>query len=85
MTYIKRHIDTYLAEWKDSPVRKPLLLRGARQIGKSSSVREFGKQFDSFLEINFDEKENERAKAVFERHSSPQKICDELSLIYNNQ
>jgi len=83
MIYIKRHIDKYLNEWKDSPVRKPLLLRGARQIGKSSSVREFGKQFDNFLEINFDEKENENAKAVFERHSSPQKICDELSLIYN--
>ena len=83
MTYIKRHIDSYLEEWKDSPVRKPLLLRGARQIGKSSSVREFGKQFDFFLEINFDEKDNEIAKTVFERYSSPQKICDELSLIYN--
>ena len=82
MTYIKRHIDSYLDEWKNASLRKPLLLRGARQVGKSSSVREFGKKFDFFLEINFDFKENERAKAIFERHSSPQKICDELSLIY---
>jgi predicted AAA+ superfamily ATPase len=52
--YIKRRVDYYLQEWKQSISRKPLLLRGARQVGKSSSVREFGKQFDYFLEINFD-------------------------------
>jgi predicted AAA+ superfamily ATPase len=46
MTYIKRNIDRYLEEWKTSSIRKPLLLRGARQVGKSSSVREFGKNFE---------------------------------------
>ena len=35
---------------------KQLLLRGARQVGKSSTVREFGKQFDYFLEINFEKR-----------------------------
>jgi predicted AAA+ superfamily ATPase len=48
--YIKRKIDKYLQDWKQSVTRKPLLLRGARQVGKSSSVREFGKQFEYFAE-----------------------------------
>ncbi|MDR3327172.1 MAG: AAA family ATPase, partial [Prevotellaceae bacterium] len=81
--YIKRNIDRYLQDWQRSVSRKPLLLRGARQVGKSSSVREFGKRFKYFVEINFDKKDSEPAKMVFERTSSPQQICDELSLIYN--
>lgn len=53
--YIKRHIDQTLQEWKKDEHRKPLLLRGARQVGKSSTVRNFAKSFDFFVEINFDE------------------------------
>jgi predicted AAA+ superfamily ATPase len=83
MTYIKRHIDNSLAEWKNSVNHKPLLLRGARQVGKSSSVREFGKQFEFFLEINFEKIQHAKAKPVFERSSSPQSICSELSLLYD--
>jgi predicted AAA+ superfamily ATPase len=81
--YLRRNIDKELAEWKKSRIRKPLLLRGARQVGKSSTVREFGKQFEYFLEINF-EKDNllYGVKSIFERGSDPKRICDELSLIY---
>jgi uncharacterized protein len=43
-----------LNEWHSSSVRKPLLLRGARQVGKSWLVREFGKRFEHFVEINFE-------------------------------
>ena len=82
MNYLKRKIDANLLEWKDSVSRKPLLLRGARQVGKSSAVRELGKKFDNFLEINFENKDNAGAKRLFERHSNPQLICDELSAIY---
>lgn len=57
--YINRNIDKQLLIWKDAPMRKPLLLRGARQVGKSSAVRHFGKQFKHFAEVNF-----ERDKAV---------------------
>jgi predicted AAA+ superfamily ATPase len=83
MKYIKRRIDTSLTEWKNAARHKPLLLRGARQVGKSSSVRELGMQFEYFLEINFEKKQNEKAKSIFERTSSPQQICSELSLIYD--
>ena len=41
--YIKRNIDTQLIAWKEDSMRKPLLLRGARQVGKSSAVKHFGK------------------------------------------
>lgn len=57
--YIQRNIDVELLEWKNNPMRKPLLLRGAQQVGKSSAVRHFGKEFKYFAEVNF-----ERHKAV---------------------
>jgi predicted AAA+ superfamily ATPase len=81
-SYIYRKIDSYLLEWKNTSERKPLLLRGARQVGKSSTVKEFGKKFDFFLEINFEKRENRKAKDLFERTSSPKTLCDELSLMY---
>ena len=50
--YLKRTIDKYLNEWKVDKYRKPLLIRGARQTGKSTSVRELAKNFKYFIEIN---------------------------------
>ena len=52
--YYNRLIDKSLFTWKEEENRKPLLLRGARQIGKSSSIRKLGEKFDHFLEINFE-------------------------------
>lgn len=43
-----------LEAWRNDAYRKPLLVRGCRQVGKSWLIREFGKQFDSFVEINFE-------------------------------
>ena len=54
--YISRDIDTALKEWKDSNNRKPLLLRGVRQCGKTSAVRHLGEKFVSYVELNFDKK-----------------------------
>ena len=83
MKYLARNVDKDLLAWKQAVKHKPLLLRGARQVGKSSTVRELGKQFDYFLEINFEEKESRDAKVLFEKSSSPVRICNELSLMYN--
>ena len=52
--YYPRLIDDYLKEWALRPARKPLLLRGARQVGKSTAVRQLGKQFENFVEINLE-------------------------------
>ncbi len=55
---IKRSAYRNLVEWKDSPSRKPLLIRGARQVGKTTLVRKFADEFDNYIELNL-EKENE--------------------------
>ena len=56
--YYNREIDKALLTWKNSPRHKPLLLRGARQVGKSSSIHHLAEQFESFVEINFERKPN---------------------------
>lgn len=53
--YLERKIDGELLQWCKSPLRKPLLIRGARQVGKSTAVRNVSKYFDYFIEVNFDE------------------------------
>ncbi len=50
---LKRKIDNYLYSWKISKDKKPLIIKGARQIGKTTSIREFGKTYQSFIELNF--------------------------------
>ena len=81
--YFKRHIDNDLLEWRSMENRKPILLRGARQVGKSSTVRELGRSFDFFVEVNF-ERDNLKYNVndVFERGYDPLRICEELSIIY---
>lgn len=52
--YLKRKIDTTLSEWKKDPHHKPLLMRGARQVGKTTAVRHLAKSFESFVEVNLE-------------------------------
>ena len=80
--YLKRKADADLLEWKEADSRKPLLIRGARQVGKTAAVRALGSGFDNFLEINFENKDHVGAKRIFERHSDPRPICDELSVLF---
>lgn len=51
---MERDLMKSLVEWKTDEYRKPLLIRGARQVGKSWLVREFSKLFENFVEINFE-------------------------------
>lgn len=81
MQYIERSIDKELLEWKNQPLRKPLLVRGARQVGKSSSVRNLGKTFEYFIEVDFIS--NRSIHRLFEGDISPARIYEELSLIFN--
>jgi len=52
--YYQRLIDSYLSEWASRKAHKPLLLRGARQVGKSTAVRHLAESFESYVEINFE-------------------------------
>ena len=52
--YMRRKIDDFLTHWKESPDHMPLIIKGARQIGKTASIREFArKNYKNFIEINF--------------------------------
>lgn len=77
MTYYRRNIDQKLLEWKDAPRRKPLLIRGARQVGKSSAVRQFGKNFKYFVEINLERKPSIRK--LFTKDIDVKRTCEGIS------
>lgn len=79
--YLPRIIDKELASWGKEKQGKPLLIRGARQVGKSTAIRELSKQFDHFLEINFEEQQ--LVHKLFEHDLDPVKLCDNLSVLYN--
>jgi len=76
--YYNRIIDSELIVWKEEPNRKPLLLRGARQVGKSSSVRKLAEKFENFLEINFEK--NRNVYRFFEGDLDVREICANLSV-----
>ena len=63
----KRDILFHLERWKVDTHRKPLILRGARQVGKTTVVNEFGKQFDNYLYLNLEKRE---AASLFELNVS---------------
>jgi hypothetical protein len=75
--YLKRLIDKDLIRWKEGDGRKPLLIRGARQVGKSSAIRNLGAGFETFIEINFEELP--QLGLAFETDLNPFRIVEELS------
>jgi predicted AAA+ superfamily ATPase len=77
--YLNREIMPFLESWKVSKTRKSLVLHGARQVGKSSLIREFGKTFQNFVEINFER--NPEFIPLFEESLEPQKLISSLSLL----
>lgn len=79
--YIHRNIDKELEEWRQSNKRKPLLIRGARQVGKTKSIRELGKSFKHYLEINFEEES--KIRLIFEETITPQELIKIFSAYYN--
>ena len=75
--YYKRIIEQYLTEWAARESRKPILLRGARQVGKSSAVRNLGKQFKKYLEINLEMEP--QYKAIFAPNLDVNRIVSQIS------
>jgi predicted AAA+ superfamily ATPase len=78
---MQRNIDKELLEWKKDPERKVLLVRGARQVGKTYAIRKLGKTFKYFLEINFEETPG--AKIFFERTRNPHELCEKISIFFD--
>lgn len=77
---MKRNALKALMQWKSSEDRKPMVLKGARQVGKTWLMKEFGRTaYDSFVYFNFDEEDE--LKSIFEINKNPQRIVELLSLI----
>ena len=79
--YLNRSIDSYLTEWKNRTFHKPLLLRGARQVGKSTAVRHLGEQFEFYIEANFEK--NVALKTLFTSDKSVRDIAASIGALYN--
>lgn len=77
---LKRSAISELIRWKDSAERKPMVLKGARQVGKTWLMREFGQNYyDHFVYFNFDEEDE--LKSIFETNKNPHRIIELLSMI----
>ena len=74
---IRRKIDRILEEWKQSKNHLPLIIRGARQIGKTYSIRKFGASYKSFVEINF--VDNPEFKDIFAGGYSTDEVIKRIS------
>ncbi|MDR0519147.1 MAG: ATP-binding protein [Clostridiales Family XIII bacterium] len=77
---MKRNAFERLLDWKRDSERKPLILRGARQVGKTWLMREFGKtQYQNYVYFNFDEEDE--LFSIFEANKNPQRIIERLGLL----
>ena len=77
---MKRNAIADLVRWKSDESRKPLVLKGARQVGKTWLMKEFGRNYyHNYVYFNFDEEDE--LKSIFEANKNPHRIVELLSMI----
>lgn len=80
MIALRRNAIQDLIKWKSDKERKPMVLKGARQVGKTWLMKEFGENYyENYVYFNFDEEDE--LKSIFETNKNPQRIIELLSLI----
>ena len=78
--FLKRNAFKELIAWKNDPERKPLILRGARQVGKTWLMQEFGKkQYSNYISLSFEEDED--LKSIFKTNKNPHRIIELLGFL----
>ncbi|HQM86055.1 MAG TPA: AAA family ATPase, partial [bacterium] len=75
-----RNIINELKQWASSGSRKPLILRGARQVGKTTAVKMFAKEFDTFIYLNLEKKSD---LEIFQMNLPVEKLMDYVLLTKN--
>ncbi len=81
---MKRQLYEELLKWKNSSKRKPLLLQGARQVGKTYLVNEFGnKEYSNYIYLNFEERPD--LQSLFEENLSPPNIIENIGLLLGHK
>lgn len=76
----KRQLLNSLEDWSNKENRKPLIIRGARQVGKTTLVQMFGEQFDQFIELNLEKTED---KNIFEKSDNISEIVKAIFFLKN--
>lgn len=77
---MKRNAIEALLKWKNDEERKPMVLKGARQVGKTWLMKEFGRSYyDNYVYFNFDEEDE--LQSIFETNKNPKRIIELLSLV----
>lgn len=77
---MRRNALEELVKWKTDEERKPMILRGARQVGKTWLMKEFGRtNYKSYVYFNFDEEDE--LKSIFESNKNPTRIIELLSMV----
>lgn len=78
---MKRQIENDLIKWKKNPHKKPLIIKGSRQVGKTFCIREFAKaQYHDFIEINFER--NLKMVDLFNKTREPNELLEYLKITY---
>ena len=81
---MKRLLINELEKWKAKPDRKPLILRGARQVGKTWLLKDFGKRsFKDMCYVNFEQKDV--LEKIFEGPLDPKRIINQLSIFHGKK
>ena len=77
---MKRNAIEALLKWKNDEERKPMVLKGARQVGKTWLMKEFGRShYDNYVYFNFDEEDE--LQSIFATNKNPKRIIELLSLV----
>lgn len=78
---MKRSVESRLSAWKNDPERKVLLVRGARQVGKTFSIRALGQTFRHYIEVNFEE--IPALRSFFKDDLNPARLCEKLAAYFS--
>ena len=82
INYLYREIDNRILLWSKEERHKPLLINGPEQSGKTSAIRNLGKEFKYFLEVDLSQ-DQEVCNLFMQEDISPQTICEHISIAYN--
>ena len=75
---MRRILEYYLQIWRREAARKSLLIRGARQVGKTFTIRKFAENFENLVEVNFER--NPHLATLFDRDLDPHRIARDLAM-----
>ena len=70
-----RKLSDELVQWKNNPTRKPLIIRGARQVGKTTLVHQFGETYKQYIYLNLEKEEN---KQLFTKITDVNKLSKQI-------